>query len=37
MNAVDTNILIYVNDPRDPAKQTVAASLLGNLTEGVLL
>jgi len=26
-----------MNDPRDPAKQTVAASLLGNLTEGVLL
>jgi hypothetical protein len=28
MNAVDTNILIYVNDPRDPAKQVIAASLV---------
>lgn len=26
MNAVDTNILIYVNDPRDPVKQGIAAS-----------
>ncbi|WP_257784385.1 hypothetical protein [Picosynechococcus sp. PCC 8807] len=24
MNAVDTNILIYVNDPRDPQKQAIA-------------
>ncbi len=37
MNAVDTNILIYVNDPRNPVKQSVAASLLTSLTEGVLL
>jgi predicted nucleic acid-binding protein len=37
MNAVDTNILIYVHDPRDPAKQTTAASLLQSLTDGVLL
>jgi predicted nucleic acid-binding protein len=37
MNAVDTNILIYVNDPRDPVKQGVAASLVATLTEGVLL
>jgi len=37
MNAVDTNILIYVNDPRDPAKQTIAASLVSSLTDGVLI
>lgn len=37
MNAVDTNILIYVNDPRDPLKQKIAASLIPSLTEGVLL
>lgn len=37
MNAVDTNILIYVNDPRDPTKQEIAASLVSTLTEGVLL
>jgi predicted nucleic acid-binding protein len=37
MNAVDTNILIYVNDPRHPDKQAVAASLIPSLTEGVLL
>ena len=37
MNAVDTNILIYVNDPRDPDKQEIAISLVSALTEGVLL
>ena len=37
MNAVDTNILIYVNDPRDPAKQSIAASLVSSLTDGVLI
>ncbi|WP_146003501.1 PIN domain-containing protein [Fischerella thermalis] len=37
MNAVDTNILIYVSDPRDPAKQTMAASLVSSLTDGVLI
>jgi len=37
MNAVDTNILIYVNDPRDPVKQDIAISLVSALTEGVLL
>jgi predicted nucleic acid-binding protein len=37
MNAVDTNVLIYVNDPRDPVKQGVAISLVSALTEGVLL
>ena len=37
MNAVDTNILIYVNDPRDSVKQQTAAYLVSNLTEGILL
>lgn len=37
MNAVDTNILIYVNDPRNPVKQVVAASLIPSLIEGILL
>jgi predicted nucleic acid-binding protein len=37
MNAVNTNILIYVNDPRNPDKQAVAASLIPSLTEGILL
>ena len=37
MNAVDTNILIYVNDPRDPVKQEVATSLISDLTDDVLL
>ena len=37
MNAVDTNILIYVNDPRDPVKQEVATSLISDLTDNVLL
>ncbi len=37
MNAVDTNILIYVNDPRDSVKQGVAVSLVSALIEGVLL
>lgn len=37
MNAVDTNILLYVHDPRDAAKQATAASLLRSLSDGVLL
>ena len=37
MNAVDTNILIYINDPRDPTKQRIASSLVSALTDGVLL
>jgi hypothetical protein len=28
MNGVDTTVLLYVHDPRDPAKQEIAASLL---------
>lgn len=37
MNAVDTNILMYINDPRDPAKQGVAVSLVSTLAECTLL
>ncbi len=37
MNAVDTNILIYVNDSRDPSKQAIAASLIAGFTDGVLI
>jgi predicted nucleic acid-binding protein len=37
MNAVDTNILIYVNDPRNLVKQEIAASLVASLTDGFLL
>lgn len=37
MNALDTNVLLYVHDPRDAAKQATAGSLLQSLTEGVLL
>jgi predicted nucleic acid-binding protein len=37
MNAVDTNVLLYVHDPRDPAKQAKAASLVTSLTDAVLL
>ena len=37
MNAVDTNVLIYSRDPRDPRKQEVANNLLASLTDVVLL
>lgn len=37
MNAVDTNVLIYVNDPRDPMKQRIASSLVATLSDAVLL
>src|SRR5712692_5476853 len=37
MNAVDTNVLIYVHDPRDSAKQEVADSLVRSFVDGVLL
>ena len=36
MNAVDTNILIYAQDPRDPTKKSVANSLIGSLSDGIL-
>ena len=31
MNAVDTNVLLYVYDPRDPVKQAQAATLVSLL------
>ena len=37
MNAVDTNVLIYVRDPRDPVKQQKAVQLTTSLSDGVLL
>jgi predicted nucleic acid-binding protein len=37
MRAVDTNVLMYAHDPRDPAKQARAVQLLQSLTDGVLL
>jgi len=37
MNAVDTNVLIYAHDPRDPFKQNKAVALIDTLDDGVLL
>lgn len=37
MNAVDTNVLVYAHDPRDPVKRDTALALIGSLTDGVLL
>lgn len=37
MNAVDTNILIYACDGRDPVKQAIAIRLVESLDSGVLL
>lgn len=37
MNATDTNILVYVRDPRDPVKQAAADSLVRSLSDGVLI
>jgi predicted nucleic acid-binding protein len=37
MNAVDTNVLLYVHDPRDPSKQQTATALIQSLADGVLL
>jgi predicted nucleic acid-binding protein len=37
MNAVDTNVLVYLHDSRDPAKQMRAAALVKSLADGVLL
>lgn len=37
MNALDTNVLIYAHDPRDPVKQAVAVSLIQSLVDGALL
>jgi predicted nucleic acid-binding protein len=37
MNAVDTNVLIYARDPRDPTKQQKARQLTASMTDGGLL
>jgi predicted nucleic acid-binding protein len=37
MNAVDTNILIYANDSREPEKRKIAQKVITELNEGVLL
>ena len=37
MNAVDTNVLIYVRDPRDAVKQQKAQHLTTNMASGALL
>ncbi len=37
MNAVDTNILIYVHDYRETDKREIAESLIETLTDAVLL
>jgi predicted nucleic acid-binding protein len=37
MNAVDTNVLLYIHDSREPTKQQQAASLILSLSDGALL
>lgn len=37
MTAVDTNILFYAHDNRDPLKRQIARSLIHSLDDGVLL
>ncbi len=37
MNAVDTNVLIYARDPRDPVKQDIARDLISTLEDGALV
>ena len=37
MESVDTNILVYADDPRDPRKQRIATELLGSIEDGLLL
>jgi predicted nucleic acid-binding protein len=37
MNAVDTNVLIYARDPRDPVKHQVARHLTAAMPDGGLL
>ena len=37
MNAVDTNMLLYVRDPRDPIKQATTHALVSSLTDRVLI
>jgi len=37
MRAVDTNVLIYAQDPRDSRKQAIAQELIASLVDGVML
>ena len=37
MNAVDTNVLVYACDKRDPIRQSTARELLRTLTDGITL
>src|SRR5262245_22855813 len=37
MTAVDTNILIYIQDPRDVRKQSTAVGIVKGIEDGVLL
>jgi predicted nucleic acid-binding protein len=37
MNAIDTNVLFYSRDPRDPRKQQIAVRLVSTLSNGALL
>ena len=37
MNAVDTNVLLYVHDPRDPRKQSTATRLVASLANAILI
>jgi predicted nucleic acid-binding protein len=37
MNALDTNVLLYAHDSRDPQKQAAALSLIKSQADGVLL
>ncbi|HYG78850.1 MAG TPA: PIN domain-containing protein [Pyrinomonadaceae bacterium] len=37
MNAVDTNVLLYVHDYRAPAKQAIAKALVDSLSDVILL
>jgi predicted nucleic acid-binding protein len=37
MNAVDTNILIYARDSREPRKKAIAGALITEIQDGVLL
>ena len=37
MNAVDTNVLVYVHDPRYPDKQAMAHAVVSSLPDGILL
>jgi predicted nucleic acid-binding protein len=37
MDAVDTNVLLYAHDPRDPVKQQAAIALIESLSDAALL